>query len=292
MRFDLADLRLFVAVADAGSITAGARRAHLALASASERLAAMEKEARVRLLVRGRRGAAPTDAGHALLHHARGVLERAEALRAAVGEHAAGLNARVRLACNTAALSEFLPEALAAFLAAHPRIDVDVDERPSYAIPLMVAQGVVDLAIASDAADLSALAVRPFREDRLVGIVAPDDRLARRAKVGVAELARRPLVALGAETAMSAYVERQLARAGLKPRIRARVRDFDAVCRLVAAGAGAAILPVTAARRARAAIVTLDAPWTRRRLVLCARDFAALAPPARALADALTRRTS
>jgi len=50
MRLDLADLRLFLAVVEAGSITQGAQRANLALASASERLRAIEDDAGVQLL--------------------------------------------------------------------------------------------------------------------------------------------------------------------------------------------------------------------------------------------------
>jgi DNA-binding transcriptional LysR family regulator len=296
MRFDLADLRLFVAIADAGSITRGAARAGLALASASERVAAMEKEAKTRLLARGRRGVAPTDAGQALLHHARGVLDRVEGLRAAVGEYASGLNATVRLACNTATLTEFLPEALATFLAAHPRVDVDIDERPSYAIPTLVAQGIADLGIAADSVDLGALATRPFRLDRLVAVVPKGDRLARRKDASFADIARRPFVALGNDAALSTYVGQYVARAGHRLRVRARLRDFDAVCRLAGAGVGVALVPVTAARRCRKAagiaIVELSDRWMRRELTLCARDFGALPAAARALADALTRRTS
>src|SRR5262245_33201271 len=56
MRFDLADLRLFLCVVDAGSITAGARQANLALASASERISNIESDAGVRLLERSRTG--------------------------------------------------------------------------------------------------------------------------------------------------------------------------------------------------------------------------------------------
>ena len=62
-RFDLVDLRLFVAVADRGSITAGAEQAHLALASASARIRGMEKALGAPLLARGRRGVSPTPAG-------------------------------------------------------------------------------------------------------------------------------------------------------------------------------------------------------------------------------------
>jgi len=56
MRFDLVDLQLFIAVADARSITQGASRAHLALASASERIKGLEAAFGIALLKRGRRG--------------------------------------------------------------------------------------------------------------------------------------------------------------------------------------------------------------------------------------------
>lgn len=236
MRFDLADLRLFVAVADAASITKGAQRVHLAIASASGRIAAMEAEAGLALLVRGRRGVAPTPAGLALLHHARAVLERHEGLRAAMGEFSSGMRSHVRIACNTAALTEFLPDVLAAFLTAHPRVDFEIDERPSYDIPAAVAQGEVDLGIAADSVALGDLETRPFRIDRLVAIVPPGDGLARRGEIAFAEIARRPFIAMSEQAAISTYIGQYVARAGHRPRIRARMRDFDAVCRLVGAG--------------------------------------------------------
>ncbi|HBS4383197.1 TPA: LysR family transcriptional regulator [Klebsiella pneumoniae] len=63
MRLDLADLRLFIAIVDTGSITGGAANAHLALASASERLRKMEAEIGVPLLHRHARGVTMTEAG-------------------------------------------------------------------------------------------------------------------------------------------------------------------------------------------------------------------------------------
>ena len=60
MRFDLVDLRLVLNVADAGSITHGAARSGLALASASERIRDMERELGAPLFERQRRGVAPT----------------------------------------------------------------------------------------------------------------------------------------------------------------------------------------------------------------------------------------
>ena len=63
MRFDLVDLRLFLAIVETGSITHGAERAALALASASARIKGLEQAFSVGLLTRGRRGVAPTPAG-------------------------------------------------------------------------------------------------------------------------------------------------------------------------------------------------------------------------------------
>ena len=63
MRFDLVDLQLFVAVAETRSITGGAGRVHLALASASERIKGLETALGIALLKRGRRGVELTSAG-------------------------------------------------------------------------------------------------------------------------------------------------------------------------------------------------------------------------------------
>lgn len=82
MRLDIADMRLFVCIADAGSITGGARRANLALASASERLKNIELDAGVSLLVRHPRGIGLTDAGQIFAQRARLILTQREQLKA------------------------------------------------------------------------------------------------------------------------------------------------------------------------------------------------------------------
>ena len=81
MRFDLADLSLFRDVVEAGSITRGAERAHLALAAASTRVRNMEEAIGAALLLRSRQGVAPTQAGRTLLQHARTMLLQASTCR-------------------------------------------------------------------------------------------------------------------------------------------------------------------------------------------------------------------
>ena len=147
MRFDLTDLRLFLHVVEAGSITHGAERMNLAIAAASTRIRNMEATLGTPLLHRERQGVRPTEAGRTLLHHARMLLQQADRMRGDLAEYADGLRGQVRLMSNTNALTEFLPEPLSAFLAAHPQVNIDLEERLSDEIVAAVAEGTADVGI-------------------------------------------------------------------------------------------------------------------------------------------------
>jgi DNA-binding transcriptional LysR family regulator len=141
MRFDLVDLQLFIAIVEARSITAGADRAHLALASASARIKGLEAALGTALLKRGRRGIELTAAGESLLDHARIILHNVEAMRGDLAAYAGGMKATIRLLTNTSGLSEYLPKALGGFLSQHPHISIDVEERESSDIAQAIVTG-------------------------------------------------------------------------------------------------------------------------------------------------------
>jgi len=109
LRFDFVDLRLFLCIAEAASITHGATRANMALASASERVRAMEDALGAPLLERQRRGVQLTPAGSALVHHARLVTQQLEQMRGELNDFAKGLRGNVRLLANTVAMTQLLP---------------------------------------------------------------------------------------------------------------------------------------------------------------------------------------
>lgn len=291
VHFDLTDLSLFLAIAEAGSITAGAGRAGLALASASARVRGMEAQAGLPLLERSRRGVVPTPAGRALLHHARLVAGQVERMRGELGDYARGLKGHVRLLANTAAAAEFLPEPLARFLAANPNIDIDLDERPSPEVARAVAEGLAELGIAAGHADLSGLEARPFRDDRLVLVVPRDHALAGRGEVGFAEALGSDLIGLAGDTALGEHLDGHAARSGVRMRLRLRVRGLETACRMVAAGAGIAVVPAVTAGRFAAtgalAMLRLADPWAERRLLLVTRRGAALPSHARRLVEHL-----
>jgi DNA-binding transcriptional LysR family regulator len=296
MRFDLTDLKLFLRVVETGSITAGAVQAHLALASASARIRGMEDALGVPLLLRSRRGVEPTDAGRTLLHHARLIGQQMEKMRADLGEYATGLKGHVRLLCNTSALTEFLPDRLAAFMAAHPHVNVDLEEKLSSDIVQAMRDELADVGIFTDWVDSSGLETRLFCEDRLVLALGPGHPLGkglrRNAALPFAAAVEHDFIGLAGDSALQQYLGDHAARLGKRLRYRVRVRSFDAVCRMVASGAGLAVVPESAVLRSRDVAslkpVRLSDPWAKRRLLLCMRSYADLPGYARELVDALT----
>jgi DNA-binding transcriptional LysR family regulator len=291
MRFDLVDLRLFVAIVEAGSISKGADAAHLALASASARVSGMEAALGTRLLTRGRRGVVPTAAGRTLLHHARTVAGQVERMRGDLRAFASGLKGEIRMLSNTAALVELLPAALRAFLVAHPDVDIDIEEMTSADIVQAVAEDRAEFGVIADSADPAALETIPLADDQLVLIAPVAHPLGQRAGVVFADLLDEPFVGLSAG-ALHNHLADHATRLGRRINYRVRLRSFDTVARLVEAGIGIGILPLTAAERCRTealAIVPLADGWAWRRLLLCARRFDALSAHARALVDEIGR---
>jgi DNA-binding transcriptional LysR family regulator len=293
MRFDLVDLQLFIAVADARSITRGALRANLALASASARIKGLEAALGAVLLKRGRRGVELTAAGESLLDHARIIIHNVEAMRGDLVAFSRGMKATVRLLANTSGLSEYLPKALAAFLSLHPHISIDVEERESTEIAHAIASGTADLGLAAEHALPDSIERIAFSEDRLVLVASRQDELSNRRQVDFREVTGRDFVGLIASSALHAHIAGHAARLGARLRFRARLNNFDAIGQLVAAGIGIAIMPEVAAKRCarsmRISVVRLRDPWASRKLMICARSFRALPKPAQQLVEHLRK---
>jgi len=291
MHFDLVDLNLFRHIVEAGSITHGAERAHLALAAASTRVRNMEEALGASLLVRGRQGVTPTQAGRTLLQHARAILRQAESLREDLGAYAGGAAGQIRVLSNTNALTEFLPEALSSFLATHPNVSVDLQERLSDEIVGLIAEGTADIGIVAGTVDVSALETYPFRRDRFVLVVAREHPLARRTKISFAQVLDYDFVGLDRASALQRFLAEKAAPSGQALRLRVQLRSFDAVCRLVECNVGIGIVPETTAHRvARTmaiAVVALTDPWAVRELTICVRRLSDLPPYARQLVEHL-----
>jgi len=278
MSFDLTDLRLFVHVVESGSITSGAERAFLALASASARIRNMEETLGVRLLTRGRRGVVPTEAGQALMRHAHSIMQDWERMVGDVSEYGQGLKGHVRLLCNTATITEFLPEILSSYLLAHPNVGIDVHERLSAEIVQDLLEDKADVGVVAKNTEVGDLETFPFRTLKLVLVVSPRHPLASRRSVAFAETLDYDYVGLAEGSSIQTYLEAHATRAGKRINYRVRLRGFLAASRLVENNVGIAVIPETASLRCIKSmdlrVVHLTDVWATRQLILCVRGFA------------------
>jgi DNA-binding transcriptional LysR family regulator len=281
MHYDLEDLRLFVAVAESGSLTRGAAQVHRSPGAASVRLAHLEEAFATPLLRRRSKGMALTPAGETLLRQARSLLTGAEALNAEMGAYASGVQGVVRLLANTNATNIFLPRDLASFLAAEPQANVLLEERASPEIVAAVAAGAADVGIVAGMGTMGEggnhpeLQRRPYREDQLVLVVAPDHRLAERGTLAFAEALDEPFVSLDSGSAIHGFLLDHARAAGRTLRLRIQVRSFDAVCRMASAGVGVGLVPRSAATQAARsyplALLSLSDPWAPRAMEVVVR---------------------
>jgi DNA-binding transcriptional LysR family regulator len=194
---------------------------------------------------------------------------------------------------NTSGLAEHLPRALAAFLREHPEINVDVEERESTDIAAAIASGSADLGFAAEHALPDSFERFTFTEDRLVLVSARRSAFAGRRLVDFHEAGGHDFIGLTNSTALNLHISKHAARLGMRLRFRARLRDFDAICQMVAADVGVAVVPEAAARRCAQsmaiAIVRIRDSWANRRLVICARNFRTLSRPAKQLVEYLRK---
>lgn len=251
---DVTRLRVLLAVARHGSVTAAAEALHYAQPSVSHHLARLEAETGARLVQRVGRGVRLTPAGRLLAERAEEILGRLDAAEEELASLSGLTAGRVRLAAFPSALGSFVPVAAARFATAHPEVALSlVEAEPPEALRLLKA-GDVDLAVVFDY-DLDAPApaltptdgvrLTPLFDEPLHLVTGPADTR------DLADLAGARWIA-GCERCRSSLV-RRCAAAGFTPSIAFTTDDYVAVQALVAAGLGVTILPDLALRAHRSA---------------------------------------
>jgi len=293
MRLDPVSLRLFVAVMEEQAIARAAAREHIAPSAASRRLGELEHQLQVELFARSNRGIEPTAAAHSLLHMVRGVLHDLDSIVLQMRDFGAGLRGQVRVVANISAITQFLPGDLQRFMAAHPRVQVNLREQISTEVAKSVAENSADVGILNDGAYGEGLTLLPYREDELVVAVPMKHPLARRRAVRIAEALEHDFVGAHPGSVVNNLLSRASAELGLPLKLRMQVTSYDAMCLMVSAGLGIAILPRGSARIYSGTLalrtVNLQEPWARRRLMLCVRTGDSLTGAAQLLVAHLGR---
>ena len=241
---DVHRLRVLVAVARHGSVTAAARALRYAQPSVSHHLARLEAETGSRLVQRVGRGVRLTDAGRMLAARAEEILGRLDAAESELAAHSGLRAGRVRLAAFPSALGTFVPAAAAAFAAVHPAVELRlVAAEPADAVRMLRA-GEVDVALRfgypgtspTDDHDLRHVPLLSEPTYLVVPAGTPGDDPAGHA-------GRRWIA--GCERCRT-HLLRLCAAAGFRPDVAFTTDDYVAVQALVAAGLGVTTLPALA----------------------------------------------
>jgi DNA-binding transcriptional LysR family regulator len=291
VEFDLIDVRLFVDVADMNSLTRGAERSNMTPPSASLRIKNVEERLHTKLLYRSNRGVTLTPAGNAFLHYGRLMLVHVQQLQDSLREYAKGIRGHVRVLANTTAIAEFLPRALASFLAAHPDVSVDLGEQLSPGIVRAVIEGTAEIGIVAGTINTEDLQVFPYRADRLVLATPRAHVLAKCKQVKFSETLAFNHVGLVEGSALFHFLKQAAHALDKTIKTRIRVGNFESLSRMVEARVGVGIMPEYAARRYSKhmdiCVVPLTDAWATRDLQICVRSLEALPLFARWLVDAL-----
>jgi DNA-binding transcriptional LysR family regulator len=284
IHFDLQSLRLFMVVAESGSLTKAAERSHVTLSAISKRIAELESATDCALLVRQPRGVELTPAGHGLLNHATQVLEQVNRMANEMSDFAVGVRGRVRLWANTSAVVQFLPADLKSFLGSNPGVGISLEERQSTEIVEAVGAGLADLGVFADNVPAPLLERRLYRRDELVLLVPRGHRLAGIDSIAFVDTLEEDYVGLNQGSSLLARMTEAALAAGRTLRLRIQMRSFDGICRMIEAGLGVGILPRAALREelfaAGLRTVPLTDPWAARTLWIGARAGQPLSPEA------------
>ncbi|MER6991361.1 nitrogen assimilation transcriptional regulator NAC [Saccharopolyspora hirsuta] len=289
---DTRRLYSFVKIVDAGSITRAADILRIAQPALSQQVSALETQFKQQLLIRSKRGVAPTEAGRALYRHAQLILRQVDQAHAAVSVsgHAPAGSVSVGIAPYSAGAALALP-LLRAVRERYPNILLHINENFGGVISEAIMTGRMDMAFIYDAGrPIRGVRFEPMRTEDLFLIAAPSiapDTAGE--EVAVAELREVELLLPSGIHTIRQVVDTAFQQAGLEPKVVGEIESAPTLVSAVRAGVGATVLPWSAA----SAIIDVQNLVARRivepeievKLSLCTSDHQPLSEPALAVQD-------
>lgn len=271
---DIRQLKYFVAIVDAGSLSRAAQKLYIAQPSLSQQMAALEEELDTQLLLRSAKGVKPTIAGHTLYQRARTILRQMEQIRADVHEEGGIESGMVAVG---------LPTTIAAVLAVplfehvrrhYPGIRLQIFESMSGYISEMLPDGRLDLAILFRDSQTHGMSVIPVFDEELYVFGHAGLSLHKSATTcPLSALAHVPLVTPGTVNNLRLLIERTFLREEIELNIVGDIDSLPALMAIAYGGSACTILPASAilhrADNARPAMRRVVAPDMSRPASVC-----------------------
>ena len=253
MPFNLRLIRVFLAIADRKNITQAAADLGVSQPSVSRSVRELERQTRATLLERTPSGVRLTEAGQALLSHARNIFAEARAAEEDLEALAGLTQGTLRVGGSPTIATYMLPPLLQTFHSRYPGVELRLMSAPSRVVARMLAEREIDVALVETPIEDPRLHSTRWAVDELVVVVAPGHPLAQRSPAAPAELAHELLVTREPGSGTYDTVMGALRGVGVAPRRRLEVDTAEAIIQLVALGLGFAIVSSSSAADALAA---------------------------------------
>lgn len=265
---DLTRLQYFSAVAEAGSFSRAAAALHMSQPALSRQVLLLEEEVGQRLLERHGRGARTTEAGLALLAHARGIFELAEQARADMRERQLSPRGRLTVGLPPRVAHVLTADLVERFRAEFPDATITVVEGLSIRLRELLLAGRIDLGIVFDPVQSPQIQLETLVREPMVLVSAKPLP----AKMRLTDVVQRSLVMPSGPHALRQLLEQHLAPRGLPLKLWAEVESVQTVLSLVARGLADTILPISATQAwlypEPLYVAAIHAPAMRNKLVL------------------------
>lgn len=242
---ELFQLRSFLRVVEAGSITRAAERLYLTQPAVTQHVRALERELGVPLFDRTRRGVALTQAGQVLYQYAHQCMALLEECRQVISDLEAGRGGRFVLGAGVTTSIFHLPRWLRRLREEYPGIEVVVRTGRSAQVAALALDREIDLGLVTSPVQHPDLRVVGLYEEE-ISLVTPHHHPLANRLIQPEELAETPLILFPKGTGFRDYLDRVLASAGILPWVKMESDSVEAIKSFVAIGLGVSFLPEAA----------------------------------------------
>jgi DNA-binding transcriptional LysR family regulator len=292
-KLDLTSLRLFVAVCQERNIARAAEREFIAPSAVSRRIADIETIIGLPVIQRQSRGISVTPVGETVLRHALAVIANIEALGAELSQYVVGAKGNVKIVANMGSILQFLPEDIAAFQRSFPDVSVDIEEQNSAEVLHTLEERGADFGICNAIEGIERFEHLHYRTDRLSLLTPRSHPCAGAMQIRLADILQETFVGFRSKSALTIQLVQEAGALGATLDIKMRASSLDALCRMVHAGLGIAVVPHQVGEMylntLDVSLIPLSDPWARRQLVIVFRTGEHLNPTVRTLINFLAQ---
>lgn len=239
---EIRQLKAFLAIAEAKTFTAGAKRVNITQAAVSMQIRQLEDEVGLPLFIRTPRRVIVTEAGEYLLERARKILREHDAALAEIAEVAGAEHGRLRIGSASAMFATMqLPKILETLKQKFPRAEINVSSGTSHVLVEKILHGEIDIAFVSLPVETANILTELLFSDEIVAIAHPKHSLARQKYISAAALAGEHLI-LGEKGGNTRrLIDDFFAAANVKPNVMMELSRQEAINQMVENNMGVGI---------------------------------------------------